>query len=67
MNIYYLRVLGSGVIFETEIKADKVSWSEAGMYVFSKLNKNSISEKIAFYPVDRTIIEGIDYNVDEQK
>lgn len=67
MNIYYLRVLGSGIIFETEVKADDVSWSEAGMYVFSRINENSIPERIAFYPVERTVIESIDYNVDGVK
>lgn len=66
MNIYYLRVLGSNIIFETEVKADDLSWSEAGMYVFTKLNEHSIPEKIAFYPVDRTVIESVEYNVEHE-
>ena len=64
MNIYYLRVLGSSLIFETQVKANGVAWSESGLYEFWTINENGQRVGVAYYPVDRTVIESIDYGVE---
>lgn len=64
MNIYYLRVLGSSLIFETEVMAKGFSWSESGVYEFWTTDENNIKIGVAYYPIDRTVIESVDYNVE---
>lgn len=65
MNIYYLRVLGSSLIFETQVKAKGIAWSESGLYEFWTINENGLREGVAYYPVDRTVVESIEYGVEQ--
>ena len=65
MNIYYLEIIGASKNAERKIEADDLSWSEAGLYVFTRLNENGLPERFGFYPVDRTIIKNVEYNINE--
>ena len=63
MNRYHLKIVSiASLILETVVEADLVGWSEAGLYEFVKTN-NGKREVIAYYPVDKTIIEKIEYNI----
>jgi len=63
MNIYYLRVLGSSIIYETQVKAKGVAWSDSGLYEFWASDENDLRQAVAYYPIERTVIESIDYDV----
>ena len=64
MNIYYLRVLGSSLIFETEVRAQGMTWSQSGLYEFWIADENHKRIGVAYYPIERTIIDSVDYDVD---
>jgi len=65
MNIYYLRLItGASNMIDSEVKAKGVAWSESGLYEFWTINENDQRVGVAYYPVDRTIIESIEYGVE---
>ena len=64
MNIYYLRIItGVSTLMDVEVRATNIAWSESGLYEFWSINEDGKRQAVAYYPVDRTIIESIDYNV----
>lgn len=64
MNNYYLRVIaGTSTIFDITVTANGFTWSESGVYEFWQVDENGKRFGVAYYPVDKTIIESIDYNL----
>jgi hypothetical protein len=46
-----------------DVHADLLSWSEAGLYEFTTYSHDTNkSQKIAYYPVQNTIIQSIEYD-----
>ena len=67
MNKYHTKILVSGLEGTTTkkvIEANGMAWSDAGLYEFWKFNTKGEREPSAYYPVNRTIIEKIEYNAD---
>lgn len=65
MNIYYLRLItGTSTLLDAEVKAKGVAWSESGLYEFWTIDDDGKRIGVAYYPVDRTVIESIDYGVE---
>ena len=65
MNIYYLRIItGTSTLLDAEVKANAIAWSESGLYEFWTTDENGKRKAVAYYPVDRTIIESIEYGVE---
>jgi hypothetical protein len=63
MNIYHLKVLNGAETFYVDVHADLLSWSEAGLYEFTTYSPDTNkSQKIAYYPVQNTIIQSIEYD-----
>ena len=62
MNRYYIEVINSNKQQKREIIADGISWSDAGLYEFWKTEVGR-RIPIAYYPVSRTVIEKIEYNI----
>jgi hypothetical protein len=65
MNSYYLEVLNSGETIKAKVDADILGWSEAGLYEFVKYDANRQRQVVAYYPVSKTIISKIEYDVYE--
>ena len=65
MNIYHLEIIGANKNSERKIEAIDLSWSEAGLYVFTRLNENGNPERFGYYPVNRTIIKDVEYNFEQ--
>jgi hypothetical protein len=65
MNHYYLRVIaGSSTILDVTVIADGVTYSNTGAYVFWIFNENGGRIDVAYYPVEHTIIESIEYGME---
>ncbi len=64
MNKYYIEVLTYGETKLKEVNADLIGWSDAGLYEFVRF-VNSERKVVAYYPVDRSVIYKIEYNVNE--
>lgn len=64
MNEYYLRILTYTGSYEVTVKANsfntQTSSSSSGYYKFV----DSDNTMIACYPIDKTIIESVEYNCD---
>ena len=62
MKRYYLHVItsySSNGIVKYEVDADSFDYSGSGCYVFYIRDENSNREVVGLYPIDRTIIRGI--------
>lgn len=65
MKRYKLKVLtGVGMygLYEISILANGHSYSEAGCYYFYLLDEENRRQDIAYYPIERTVIESIEYD-----
>ena len=49
--------------YEISILANGHSYSEAGCYYFYLLDEENRRQDIAYYPIERTVIESIEYDV----
>ena len=56
MKTFKVEVIWPNRNYETEIKCDRVEWSEAGNYVFVVENEVVGNEIVAMYPVSRKIV-----------
>ena len=65
MNTYHLKVIIGNNIQQQSINADIVGWSDAGLYEFVSLSSGA-RRVVAYYPVNSTIIETIEYDVDKE-
>jgi hypothetical protein len=63
MNIYHLKILNGADTFYVDVHASLLSWSEAGLYEFTLISPDNVPQKIAYYPVNNTIIQSIEYDV----
>jgi hypothetical protein len=63
MNIYYLEIIGVNMHDERKIEAEGVSWSESGLYEFWSTDENGRRRAVAYFPVGRTIINKIEYDI----
>ena len=67
MKRYKLKVLtGVGMYghYEISVLAHGFSYSEAGCYYFYELDSERRRTDVAYYPIQKTIIESIDYDVE---
>jgi sugar lactone lactonase YvrE len=66
MNRYYIEVISSSQKVKRVVEANGMAWSESGLYEFWVMD-NTTGRRIAvaYYPVNRTIVEQIEYNIDE--
>ena len=62
MNIYHLQILNGDNTYEIDVRANMVGWSDAGLYEFVQ-NESGTRVVVAYYPVSKTVIHKIDYNV----
>jgi hypothetical protein len=65
MKRYKLKVLtGVGMYghYEISILANGHSYSEAGCYYFYTLDEDRRRTDLAYYPIEKTIIESIEYD-----
>ena len=68
MNRYYIDVIGSSNQTKHIVEADALSWSESGLYEFSKVENISGQRKtikVAYYPVNRSVIYKIETDINE--
>lgn len=65
MNRYHIEVVSSSVRSKRTVEADGISWSESGLYEFWKRNENGKTSPVAYYPVCKTIIDNIEFNIEE--
>ncbi len=64
MNNYYLRVIvGASTTFDVTIVADGFSMHDCGVYQFWQKDDNDRIFTVANYPIERTIIESIEYGL----
>ena len=60
MKKYHILVITGVQAYNSHVvQADSVSWSDAGLYEFVIFD-NGIRKAVAYYPVNRTIIEKIE-------
>ena len=67
MNRYHIDVIGSSNKTKHIIEADVISWSDAGLYEFSIVNTNDSqtkTQRVAYFPVGRSVIHKIEYNIE---
>ncbi len=64
MNQYNLKVLTENGTYDVSILAHGFSYSEAGCYYFYERDSESRKTEVAYYPIQKTIIESIDYDVE---
>ena len=62
MNVYHLQIINGDKTYETEVKANILAWSDAGLYEFAQ-TETGTRVVVAYYPVSKTVIHKIDYNV----
>ena len=65
MNRYHIEVISSSVRSKRELEADGISWSESGLYEFWKRNDDGKTIAVAYYPVSKTIIDNIEFNIEK--
>jgi hypothetical protein len=63
MNRYNILIITGAPYTKHTVEATNIAWSESGLYEFWKFNDDGKKEAVAYYPVDRTIIESIEYNI----
>lgn len=69
MNRYTLKIInGVQLPYSVTVEADDLDWSESGNYKFSKLvpkpDGNKRYQLMALYPISRTIISKIEYDIE---
>jgi hypothetical protein len=60
---YHINIAGSS--FYEEIICDDATSSSSGFYTFYNVDSEGSRTDIAYYPIDRTIVTKIEYNVTE--
>jgi hypothetical protein len=65
MNRYHIQVITGESYMNRKVEADGVSWSDAGLYEFWVKTEKGFNKGVAYYPVNRTIIENIEFNIEE--
>lgn len=63
MNRYHILIITGAPFYQMRVEANGISWSDSGLYEFWKMDENGRRIAIAYYPVNKTIIESIDYNI----
>jgi len=63
MNRYDIEVIGSAKPF-VQIEADYVDYSRVGFFVFKKAISDNELIDVAFFPVYKTSIRKIEYDID---
>jgi len=64
MNRYHILVITGESYMNRKVEADGISWSDSGLYEFWKRNEQGKAIGIAYYPVSRTIIDNIEFNIE---
>lgn len=68
MNRYHILIITGVQSYNShKVEANGISWSDSGLYEFWKFDKDGRRIGVAYYPVSKTIIESIDYNINENK
>ena len=65
MNRYHIEVISNWVQSKRTVEADGISWSDSGLYEFWKRNVQGKAIGVAYYPVSKTIIDNIEFNIEE--
>jgi hypothetical protein len=65
MNRYHILVTAGTPYVNHKVEANGIGWSDSGLYEFWRVDENGRRYSVAFYPVNRTIIENIEYGIDE--
>jgi len=66
MNRYLIEVINSTQRIKRTIDANGMAWSDSGLYEFWVMDEATGRKiAIAYYPVNRTIVENIEYNIDK--
>jgi hypothetical protein len=63
MNTYHILVIAGTSYMNRKVEANGVGWSDAGLYEFWIMNADGTRYNVAYYPVNKTIIESIEYNI----
>ena len=67
MNRYHIEVINSSQKIKRGVEADGMAWSDAGLYEFWIYDDKTNSRVgVAYFPVNRTIVEKIEYNINEK-
>ena len=46
------------------LEAQGVSWSDSGLYEFWSTDENGMRRAVAYFPVSRTLIDTIEYDIE---
>ena len=65
MNRYHILVITGSPFYQMRVEANGIAWSDSGLYEFWRRDENGKQYSVAYYPVNRTIIEHIEYGIDE--
>lgn len=66
MNRYHILIITGVQSYNShKVEANGVAWSESGLYEFWRFDEDRKKVSVAYYPVDRTIIEYIEYGIDD--
>ncbi len=65
MNRYHILVITGLPYTKHKVEANGIGWSDAGLYEFWRMDENGKRHNVAYYPVYKTIIEHIEYGIDE--
>lgn len=64
MNRYHILVITGSPFYQMRVEAHGIGWSDAGLYEFWRMDENGRRYNVAYYPVNKTIIEHIEYGID---
>jgi hypothetical protein len=64
MNRYNLKVLTGNGTYDVSILAHGFIYAEAGCYYFYERDAENRKTEVAYYPIQKTIIESIDYDAE---
>ncbi len=65
MNRYHIEVIMNDKRYTRAIDAEGISWSDSGLYEFWITNEDGRKRAVAYFPVYRTIIDTIEYDIIE--
>jgi hypothetical protein len=66
MNRYHIELISSSQKIKRTVEADGMAWSDSGLYEFWIYDEEKGSRVgVAYYPVNRTIVENIEYNINK--
>lgn len=63
MNRYNILIITGAPYTTHKVEAHGIGWSDAGLYEFWRMDENGRRYNVAYYPVNKTIIESIEYNI----